>query len=822
MSTSLSFNLNRLSNPELVQREMALETEAATIAIQRCQEQIEEQGLGSLRVTKNLSKNYMPKLTELIRNWVTEAGKAKKKPKAWKYIESCEPVALAYIVEQEVLRSIPKEVTTATSLCKAVGQTLRHMVEYETFAALNKEEAKKVKQRLRYAPSDHKALRVINRAFDKVDFDRFTWEPEEMAAIGLTMVTLFMEASELVDFKDIMSKGKKEKRLRLTEQGAEWFASAANREALMQPYHFPMVIPPLAWTSPYDGGYLDKKTHGLSLVRARRRSVNRALEAADMDEVYAAVNAIQATPWRINKRVAEVFCELYAAKKPVAGLPAHEEKVVPKGPWPEDLSYDEVGKWMEANDVAAKVWKRKAAEVYKENAKQESKLFGTEMKHKMVERFIDEEAIYFPHNLDFRQRIYPAAGVGAINPQGDDSGKALLEFACGKPLGENGGFWLAVHLSNVWGDDKLPMQERCDRAVERTAEILSYAVAPLQNTGWMKADKPFCFLAACFEWEGFMEQGDNFVSYLPVAMDGSCSGLQHYAAILRDEGTAKAVNVVPSGDLPADVYMEVRDSVADMLEGMSDPMAKEWLPRLKRSSVKQPVMTTVYGVTGRGMRDQIKAAIIKATDKGDILPFSVSASEAANWLAPYVEKGIQVVVAAAAKAMDWLAEVSTILANKDIPLRWDCPTGFPVTQDYRESVSKRMDIMVKGKRVQLTVQKDGTRVSKRRQSNGLPPNFIHSMDSSHLIKTFARCLHEGVDTFAAIHDSFGVHACDTDILNAVLREEFISMYDRDTLKEFYNGLTEYVPEDVLVTIPQPPALGSLDLELVKSSEFFFA
>lgn len=45
----------------------------------------------------------------------------------------------------------------------------------------------------------------------------------------------------------------------------------------------------------------------------------------------------------------------------------------------------------------------------------------------------------------------------------------------------------------------------------------------------------------------------TYMSHLPVHMDGSCNGLQHYAALGRDEAGGKAVNLLPS-DKPQDVY----------------------------------------------------------------------------------------------------------------------------------------------------------------------------------------------------------------------------------------------------------------------------
>lgn len=53
---------------------------------------------------------------------------------------------------------------------------------------------------------------------------------------------------------------------------------------------------------------------------------------------------------------------------------------------------------------------------------------------------------------------------------------------------------------------------------------------------------------------------DEFVSNLPVHQDGSCNGLQHYAALGKDTAGAKAVNLMDSA-FPQDVYSDVLEHV---------------------------------------------------------------------------------------------------------------------------------------------------------------------------------------------------------------------------------------------------------------------
>ena len=64
---------------------------------------------------------------------------------------------------------------------------------------------------------------------------------------------------------------------------------------------------------------------------------------------------------------------------------------------------------------------------------------------------------------------------------------------------------------------------------------------------WYRAENPFQFLATCLEIHRALASGDPaaFRSRLPVHQDGSCNGLQHYAALGRDSVGGRAVNLTP-------------------------------------------------------------------------------------------------------------------------------------------------------------------------------------------------------------------------------------------------------------------------------------
>eukprot|EP00957_Ditylum_brightwellii_P006029 456829-Ditylum_brightwellii.AAC.1 len=115
-------------------------------------------------------------------------------------------------------------------------------------------------------------------------------------------------------------------------------------------------------------------------------------------------------------------------------------------------------------------------------------------------------------------------------------------------------------------------------------------------------------------------------------MDGSCNGLQHYAALGRDRVGGKAVNLCNENE-PQDVYIGVMEEVirrvadeaskeldldestsenwtkADRTAWKNNKAAKLVNGLIDRGVVKRTVMTSVYGVTYIGARTQIQEKI---------------------------------------------------------------------------------------------------------------------------------------------------------------------------------------------------------------------
>jgi DNA-directed RNA polymerase len=379
------------------------------------------------------------------------------------------------------------------------------------------------------------------------------------------------------------------------------------------PTHLPpMLARPLPWEDLQGGGYF---RHPTDLVRHRDNpSILAALHGADRDlsRVYAAVNALQETAWRINRYIFGVMAEMRKARQRFPGMPSSEAIDRAKARY--DAYRAQAGRTRTKADLGAMQRAKKRLDALRLKRFIGNKLIKDRLD--MATRCLDK-TVYFPYFLDSRGRAYPIPPC--FNPQSDDQGRALLEFAEGKPLGPNGARWLKVHLANMWGHgwDKKSFEDRCRWVDENEEEIKRAGEEPLKSsTIWREAKNPWRFLAACKEWCDYLEQGAKFESRVPVAMDGTCNGFQHLSAMLRDAQGGAATNLAP-GDAPNDIYTMVARKADDVLRSQADKgdvPAQRWLRILgekgvPRALAKPVVMTTPYGASFDTKCEQVMAAV---------------------------------------------------------------------------------------------------------------------------------------------------------------------------------------------------------------------
>lgn len=658
-----------------------------------------------------------------------------------------------------------------------------------------------------------KQKRVLVHSGNKANIQWNQWSPAVKVKLGELLIEMVCSSTKIFAIKkhtrDTHNKRKTIFWLEATEEAIQWIEGKNSLCELWSPVKLPCVIPPRKWTSVYDGGYYQYT--GLNLVKTMDQGYMNLLDAKhdSMKEVFHAVNTIQETAWRVSTKVLEVMDILYDQEAICNVIPDGSQATMPR-PYPKGGTKEEIIEW-----------KREATLMHGDNVRRKTKRIQFSHLMWMTRKFKDEKAIYFPHTLDFRGRLY--ANTAFLNPQGEDSARGLLEFTGGKPIGENGYAWLQIHLSNCWGYDKVSLEERVEWTKENEDMIMRVGLSPLDNKQWMEADKPWQFLRACFEY--LCCNGNlNYLSHLPVTVDGSCNGLQHFSALLKDEVGGKATNLLPS-DSPEDIYEIVRQETIRKIcsEFMPDTDVELSIwgspDNLSRALVKRPVMTTPYGATRYGMIEQIHEELKKQIDKGVVFPGIDAKTDLwkhCKFLAKHIYETIGEVVISSRQGMAWLQAVSKEMSRNDMPISWTVPTGFIVKQKYTKSIVKEIKTVINGRMASLwSGQGDSDKLDKAKQSNGIAPNFIHSLDACHLMKTIikAKDLHD-ISSFSVVHDSFGVHACDIETLGSVLREEFVSMYEVDLLNKFR--------DEQKISLPSLPEFGILKIEEVKQSDFFFS
>lgn len=860
---------------DLATKQLQLEHEAYTEGEKRFIKQLDRQikagEFSDNAVAKPLMSTLVPKVSARIREWYDETGsKGGHRPVAWKRLakpngdSGCVLSfdAMAVITVKMVLSALTKEENT--NLQKVASTIGRCLEDEARFGRIRDEEQKHFKNRVEENLKKRVSL-VNKKAFmTAVEVSMLeqkqlksvwaAWKTEEVVHVGVKMLEALIESTGLVVLERLNAGNVKTdgEFIRLADEYVDALTKRAGALAGVAPMFQPCVVPPKPWTGTEGGGYWAAGRKPLQLIRVGSRKALERYNDVYMPDVYSAINTIQNTAWKINKKVLAVINEITMWDNcPVGDVPSMEPRR------PEKVTEEQV-----ANPDLLKAWKREAAGIYRKEKARVSRRMSMEFMVEQANKFSNFKAIWFPYNMDWRGRVY---AVSMFNPQGNDMTKGVLTLAKGKPIGEEGFYWLQIHGANCAGIDKVTFPERLQWVKDNHANILASAADPLVNTWWAKQDSPFCFLAFCFEYAGVAHHGFSYNCSLPLAFDGSCSGIQHFSAMLRDEVGGAAVNLMPSTYVQ-DIYKIVAEKVNDKLRedainGTPNvvevntnkktgeiteklklgtvALAEQWLKfGVHRGVTKRSVMTLAYGSKEYGFRDQVLGDTIQpAIDEGKGAMF-IDPNQAAGYMAKCIWEAVSVTVVAAVEAMKWLQSAAKLLAaevkdkktkavlRKSCAVHWTTPDGFPCWQEYRKRDYSRLNLMFLGEfRLQPTINsgKD-IGLDAHKQESGIAPNFVHSQDGSHLRMTIKHASDAyGVESFAVIHDSFGTIPADAGNLFKAVRESMVNTYENnDVLADFYEQFADQLHESQLEKMPALPAKGNLDIRAILKSDFAFA
>lgn len=591
----------------------------------------------------------------------------------------------------------------------------------------------------------------------------------------------------------------------------------------------PMLCPPQPWSTPVNGGYILAKSELIRLPNQAHQQTERIsnTEPKDIYPTLDSLNQLASIPWRINGTVLDIVLEIFNkggnakldVPEPPSSLPPIEE-TTPRNQMSGYEKFDMMRK--KTNH------RRKQGDMYS--------LWCDALYRLSLANHFRDKVFWLPQNIDFRGRVYPIPPH--LNHLGHDLARSLMVFDQKKPLGPDGYNWLKLHCINLTGLKKREsIRNRLLYADEIMDDILDSADHPLiGKMWWSHSDEPWQTLACCIEIAKVHRCPDptEFLSDFPIHQDGSCNGLQHYAALGRDTAGAISVNLSTS-DVPQDVYSAVaalveenraKDAtnnvqIAKILEGF-----------IKRKVIKQTVMTTVYGVTRYGARKQIARQLeyIDEFPKDWVWPASC-------YLTVKTFNALSEMFTSAKEIQDWFTDCARLIsAVRGQNVEWITPLGLPVVQPYNK---RDRTISCKSVKIpELVVMDCYEKPNIMKQKNAFPPNFVHSLDSSHMMLTSLHCERAGL-TFISVHDCYWTHACTVPTMNKICREQFVALHSKPILEDLSKFLVQKYSYDkkeitndgsvidltkrkLNLILQQYPNKGDFDLRQVLESVYFFS
>lgn len=829
---------------------------------QRQAEKADREGYERRDDVSKMIRGAIPVLSKGITAWIENADAGKgRKPLGLKALQLLDADQLAYLGLSKVFNALGKG-GSITDIVVGIGRAVE--VELEA-AAIAEKDPKAAKRFMALAEGEARTTTLDRRhqkLAEKLDV-QLNWDRRRQTLTGDIILGVILTSLEEIFQRGVATtKQGTMPVICLTDEAAQCLNEMQDMAAWLKPLHQPMLEMPKPWTALDTGAYHDPRiAKTVPLVRTfsgeHKRLVRDAISSGAMSQVLASTNAIQETRFAIDARVYEVITWVRKA-----GL--QPSKSFPVTQLPELPAKTSKEEWDALSPEArtAKARERKTTRDIRNAAGIDAGVFVSDTD--MAADLLEAGAFYLPHSLDFRGRTY---AVPSFNHQRSDHLKAMFHFADALPLGPDGGEWLMVHLANC-GDfgkvSKQPLDVRMDWVEENEELILQVAADP-QGTYelWSEADAPFGFLQACFEYAAWVASGksEDFMSTIPGSQDGSCSGLQHYAAMTRAEGEAYHVNLTGRQDV-GDIYQVTADAAAPTLQlaaNQGDIYAQCILANgFGRGEVKRNVMTYFYGSGKFGMRDQHMEDTMRpladavALGKVEKHPYEFLSEKTGNMdggfmcaqtMAAHVYHAVVTVAPKADEAATYIQSIAAILAHESLSMIWTTPTGLPVVQRYSEFTSKQVNLWLYDRkvnvptgddkvdhegnvlsRVRLLVREAPTqRVNKKRMRSASSPNVVHSMDGAHLQLAVCRAKEAGINHFFMIHDSFGCHLGNMTKFSRIVREAFVEMYENYCPFEALDTYARSVlSEEGIEKLPAMPTKGNLDLSLVLQSPYAFA
>jgi len=797
-----------------------------------------EDGGTQTPVITNIVEEHAIWFKDAIENYLEQNGAMKARMPEWAQFASClSPIQLSYIIIDTILSAsfhaayraddrgnadIQWSVPTAQYIAREIGNRVWTLAAWMESKSQNLEFYKH--QSKFFKNWDTRRRRAFIKKVGTMPEASF----KQKSDFGHAML-LLAEAAGLVEIlihREVKTKkrGSKDyittKRVGLNQELLTYIVTQVEEYAQrLDPNHLPMICKPVDYTKDEMGGFMDWTLRGKNRVLHHDGPIRGQDVDAFGSITLKVINALQQTEWRINTEVLDVMQHFWTNELAIGSAPSSSASELEQmSPYPED---DKVAQalWIQARKVAWDTWHKET----NQRLQHALRLKEAEKLRKFV--------LWHAYFCDFRGRYYSDSYL--LHPQGGDLDKALIKAAIPAEVTSAGLYWIKVNLANLMGMDKCPFDERVawvDNQMDLWRAIASDPIgmrASYEDDA-VKKNATFQRLAAILDLIKAIDTGKTEV---PVQIDGACNGVQHWAALTRDEVVGKQVNLYPAPK-PQDVYQVVADRCTELCAAEEDTYGwhhrflTEWQGSIPRKATKRAVMCDPYGISKYRVEYYIEA-------EGHLnwIQENKDRRFAAKRLANLIENAKLEVMEHCNHGKQFVKKLCGWVASEiDQPISFVTPAGFMFVNNYNKTNTYRSQIQIWNKNFDLTsrpnlwFQHYTNEYDSDGAISGMPPNFVHALDAAHMSLVIDALCKMGIDFFSFIHDSFGVLAPYIPMLRDITKETFYEIHSQDQLERLLKRSEELVGKPLPDDHPawhHFQQRGQLDIQQVLESEYLF-
>jgi len=319
-------------------KEQELEAESKDLGRQRFRRKGEKARKHGQEATHGATKNLLRRVvhpTSVRLGELLEDENPGRTKTALKLLRGVNTYLAAYVGCKTVLDGLTQSKRSLSSIESTIGLRLELELKLQQLKKNDRKRFNRVLKKAHNSGSYKYRHAIITHAIGvSDDFGEWdAWSTSDKIHVGAKILEAIIEATGIVaiDYTYSTRVGKPKTMLVLTPNPSvlEAIRTADMKCEVLEPWLMPMVSQPMPWTTPFSGGYYG---HELTLVKTKNVDFLEQLQWYEMPVVYRAINALQDTAYRVNRRVLDVAIAFWDGQGNIAGLPSREDDPLPPKP----------------------------------------------------------------------------------------------------------------------------------------------------------------------------------------------------------------------------------------------------------------------------------------------------------------------------------------------------------------------------------------------------------------------------------------------------------------------------------------------------------